>query len=750
MPTISQLPPVRILSSEDEVPISQRGSTCSVSIGDFLASTQPAIIVPSPSLLGRTSVGAGGPEGVEIGTGIDLVGGVIVANGADHATFPAAGGLLIGSDLVISDHGNQMLMPTATLRSLFSAGDNISIDTNGVISSSGTAGVSGGGVSLNSIASLQRAASLAAGDMVPVTQSGTAYAISYSNFLNGLTIDQAASSAAVADGDSIWVAQGSSAMTAQTFGAIWSWIAACLSRYRPPVLEIVANTTLSYSTHNGRTLVVTAPDVTITPNFALMGNGFECEIVTWSSAAVVWGAGIISTDGGPGLGSNSHARLFACSSSQGTLVMASVRGALAGSGNAVAAPGPISNLAVTDRTSSSLTLSWTAPTTGGTATSYAVQQRLSGTLPWASVPTSSTLSTVTIAGLSSGSSYDVQIAANNSSGTTSTYVQLLNVSTAMETLVAPGPPSGLETGTPTVSSVALTWTAPITGGSPTGYTVQYSANGGVTWSAVSFGNVTSATMAGLLAATTYVFRISAVNTAGSSIYVPTSAFPVTTTLPSAVTPGLPTNLSFSSTYSSSMTVQWTAPSGTVRGYNIQYRAANAPSWTVVSCTTTSITVTGLSSGTTYEFQVQSVNGAVTGAYTASSANTTTAATTGVYKLMPAPTRQSPTQGWVGTTLTRANGQPASGYNLTDSSAVGDGAYPVPASVGFAWSVSNTVVPVVTNAGSNGLTLDGHNLWYTWSVTYPSTAGNYYLWAIARDSAGNIGGTCVSSSPFNLL
>jgi len=198
-----------------------------------------------------------------------------------------------------------------------------------------------------------------------------------------------------------------------------------------------------------------------------------------------------------------------------------------------------------------------------------------------------------------------------------------------------------------------------------------------------------------------------------------------------------------------MTAQWTGPSGTVTGYNVQYRVANASAWTVVFSATNSITITGLSASTTYELQVQTVNGALTSAYTSSVLNTTAAAAAGIYKLSPAPTRQSPSVGWAGMTITRSNGQPALGYNVSDNSTAADGAYPVPASVGFAWSASNTVVPAVTNAGSNGLALDGHNLWYTWTVTFPAVAGSYYLWAVACDSAGNIGGTCVSPTPFVL-
>jgi Fibronectin type III domain len=750
MPTIPQLPPARMLSSDDEIPISQDGSACAVSVGDLLASTQPAIIIPSPSLLGRHSVGAGGPEGIGVGIGIDFSEGTIAADGSDHAGFPVAGGLIVDSDLVISDQGSQKLMPTAALRTLFSAGDNITINEEGVISASGSVSASDGGGTLGSILSLPLTVSLSAADTIPVVQGGTAYAVAYSNLLNGLTIDQAVTAGPVLATDVLWVGQGSSSMVAQTFGAIWSWIMTSLSQYRAPVSEITSGTALSYTEHNGIILIVTAQAVRIDVNFNSVGNGFQCDIVTTPSGSVVWGSGVVATDGGLGMPSNSRCRLLACSSSQGQTILASVFSTAVGSSNSAGPPGPVSNLAVNGVTSSSVALAWTAPTTGGGAAYYLVQYRSNGASSWTSLPTNPTVPSVSVTGLSASSPYDFQIAASNAGGTAGSYVQLLNISTATAGILAPGSPSGLSVGAVTSSSISLTWVAPSTGGAPTGYTVQSSLDGGSTWtSAVSFGNVTSGVIGGLLSGTIYAFRVAAYNSGGSSTYSPTSAYPTGTTVSSASIPGLPTNLSFPSTYSTSMTVEWTAPSGPVTGYNIQYRVMSTSTWTVVTSSTNQITITGLTASTAYEFQVQAVNGALASAYTGSVLNTTTAVASGIYKLTPSPTRQSPTLGWAGTTMTRANGQPASGYNVSDNSAAGDGAYPVPASVGFAWSSSNTVVPSATNAGSNGLSLDGHNLWFSWSVTYPTAAGNYYLWAIARDGAGNIGGTCVSPTPFTL-
>ncbi|MDR3661459.1 MAG: fibronectin type III domain-containing protein, partial [Mycobacterium sp.] len=364
--------------------------------------------------------------------------------------------------------------------------------------------------------------------------------------------------------------------------------------------------------------------------------------------------------------------------------MASVGPTASSSGASVSAPGPITALASAASTSGSLAFTWSPPTTGGAASSYVVQYRVSGTPTWTPVSANPVSPSITLTGLSPATSYDVEVGASNSGGTSS-YVQLLGVSTST-TLTVPGSPLALATGAVTTSSVSLTWTAAGSGGTPTGYMVEYSLDGGSTWSQpVSFGSATSCTVTGLSAATTYAFRVAATNAAGSSPYVPTSAFPTAMTAAVSTAPGLPTALTFTAVSSSSMTVQWTAPSGTVTGYNLQYRVLNTATWIVISSAITSATISGLTPSTTYEFQVQSVSGAMTSQYTSSVTNATATGSTGIYKLTPAPTRQSPTTGWVGTTIVMANGQPSSGYNVGDNSAAIDGSNPVPAAVGFAWS-----------------------------------------------------------------
>ncbi len=75
-----------------------------------------------------------------------------------------------------------MLMPASLMRGLFTAGQNVAIDPNGVISATGSA---------SSIGALNVVSELSSQDLVAVSQSGTNCAITYGDLLDGITIDQA-------------------------------------------------------------------------------------------------------------------------------------------------------------------------------------------------------------------------------------------------------------------------------------------------------------------------------------------------------------------------------------------------------------------------------------------------------------------------------------------------------------------------------------------------------------------------------
>lgn len=69
--------------------------------------------------------------------------------------------------------------------------------------------------------------------------------------------------------------------------------------------------------------------------------------------------------------------------------------------------------------------------------------------------------------------------------------------------------------------------------------------------------------------------------------------------------GLPTSLSSSSVTSSSALLSWSGVSGAL-SYNIRYRLSGATTWNPVSTTNASVSISGLTSSSMYEFQVQAV------------------------------------------------------------------------------------------------------------------------------------------------
>ena len=134
MPTISQLPSLVDITAADAIPVSQNGATHSVSVGALLASAQPAIISESGTLLGRVSVGAGGPEPVAVGAGLLLNDGALTASAFDSASLPQQTTLSPTDHAMLNNNGLVTLLPVSSLRGLFSAGKNISIDANGTVS----------------------------------------------------------------------------------------------------------------------------------------------------------------------------------------------------------------------------------------------------------------------------------------------------------------------------------------------------------------------------------------------------------------------------------------------------------------------------------------------------------------------------------------------------------------------------------------------------------------------------------------
>ena len=536
MPTISQLPSVAEVTAADAMPVSQNGVTHSVSVGSLLASMQPAIVADPGTLLGRNSLGSGGPESVVVGSGLLLNRGTLAASPFDLADVPQQTALSSTDHAMLNSNGALALLPVSLLRGLFSAGPNISIDANGIISASATAGSS---ASTYSITSLSQTSTISGTDLIgAISQGGADHAISLANLLDGQTIDTGTAAARASDTDAFWVGQGSSTMTVQTFAALWTWIIGKLPAYRRPVIEIAANVTLDGTLHNGAILVCSQP-ITLTPNFGAMGSGFFCDVVIFAGN-VIFSAGVTTSSGTQTLPAGQMAELRAFTYTGGNVVFAQI-----GGGSAAQAPGQVTGLVAGVATPSSVALSWQAPASGGAATGYTVNYRVTSVGgAWSSQSAAGT--SLTVSGLVAATGYDFQVIANNSTGSGAASSTATGSTLAAPTQ-APGQVTGLVASGPTASTVNLAWSAPATGGAVASYTVQYRVTGGSGFNVAATGVAgTAYTVTGLVAATGYDFEVLAVNAIGtgtaSAIATSTTSVapPTMPGVPSGLTDGTPT------------------------------------------------------------------------------------------------------------------------------------------------------------------------------------------------------------------
>ncbi len=504
MPTISQLPSADTATASDLVPISQGGSTHSISVGALLAQTQPAIIVGPPSLLGRFSIGPGGPDAIAIGDGLSLNNGTLSSSSFNFGSLPLQTSLSPGDQILVTNAGTSLLVGINEIRELFTAGSNISIDPTGVISTSGF----GAGGS-NSLTALSTITAIASGDLVGVSQGGQDHTIAYASLLDGLTIDMAPSAAAASDSDMFWVAQSSNTMVSQTFSAIWPWLSGKLPSWRRSVIELNANTTLMSATHNNAILVCSSP-ITISAPTANLGSGFCCEMINASGGSVTLPSNVLTSNGLSSLAPYQCASIQCVTWSGGTTVFASIS---AGS-TATSIPGQPSGLETSSVTSGSVTVSWSAPTSGGAASVYSVQYRVTGTATFLAASQTNGSQTQIVGGLQASTSYDFAVIASNNvgNGPISSAVTAVTLAGA----ILPGAPSGVTVTNIVATGLTCSWSAPSYSGSGMVYTVQYRVTGQSSWiTAASNLTVTTANLTGLIASTSYDIQVTASVVSGS-------------------------------------------------------------------------------------------------------------------------------------------------------------------------------------------------------------------------------------------
>ena len=289
------------------------------------------------------------------------------------------------------------------------------------------------------------------------------------------------------------------------------------------------------------------------------------------------------------------------------------------------------SVSATAGSTTSLDVTWTAPTnTGPAIASYDLQYRAGTSGNFTNGPQNVTGTSAAIGSLAADTSYEVQVRATNAEGDGDWSVAGTGRTTATS---APGAPTGLSATASGATAINLSWSAPgRTGGSAiTGYKIEVSANGTSNWTdQVADTNSTATTYAhtGLAAGDTRHYRVSAINTNGAG-----TASNVDSATTGTSVPGAPTGLTATASGATAINLSWSAPGSTggsaITGYKIEVSANGTSNWTDqvadTNSTATTYAHTGLAAGDTRHYRVSAIN--ANGAGTASNVASATTGTT---------------------------------------------------------------------------------------------------------------------------
>ncbi|HZS74500.1 MAG TPA: fibronectin type III domain-containing protein, partial [Candidatus Nitrosotalea sp.] len=290
----------------------------------------------------------------------------------------------------------------------------------------------------------------------------------------------------------------------------------------------------------------------------------------------------------------------------------------ASTGGNPTAPQPPTNLSATAASSSTINLSWSAPSdNGGSAiTGYDIERSTDSGSTWNTLDanTGSSSTAYSDTRLSPSTSYMYRVSAINSVGTSSP--SNTASATTFAAATAPQPPTGLAANAISSSEIDLSWTAPSNDGGAaiTGYMIERSQDSGSTWSTISSDTGSAGTTysdTGLAPSTGYTYRVSAINSVGTSS--PSNTASATTSVSTSV-PQPPTGLTASAVSSSTINLSWNAPGNdggsAIIGYKIE-RSTMGEAWSVIvsntGSTSTTYSDTGLIPLLTYNYRVSAIN-----------------------------------------------------------------------------------------------------------------------------------------------
>ncbi len=291
------------------------------------------------------------------------------------------------------------------------------------------------------------------------------------------------------------------------------------------------------------------------------------------------------------------------------------------SSSALTAPNSPTGVSATAVSPTQINLSWNTPSNNGgsSITGYKIEVRSgSGTFSNLVSNTGSTATTYSHTGLSTGTTYTYKISAINNIGTSSASGEVSATPTSSSSSGTPSAPTGLVATAISGSQINLSWSIPSNNGgyAISGYKIEYKIGSGSYSNLVSNTGTTGTSYShtGLTSGQLYTYRVSAINSIGtSSTSSEASATPTSSSSSSSV-PGAVTGLTATSASPTQINLSWGAPSNNggsaVTGYKIEAKKGSGAFEVLVAnsqSTATSFSHTGLTTGTQYYYRVSAIN-----------------------------------------------------------------------------------------------------------------------------------------------
>lgn len=284
-----------------------------------------------------------------------------------------------------------------------------------------------------------------------------------------------------------------------------------------------------------------------------------------------------------------------------------------GSVTAGALPSPPLNVEVSGVRSTEIDLNWSPPRTSGASAilDYRIEYSIGESSTWTIVNDGvSDATSHTVTDLANGGIYRFRVSAKNSLGWS------LPSDPTDEQYVGdvPEAPTNVRIGGWSRTGTTIAWQTPAPGSTPiTGFEIEYSSNGGVSWitSPTTYAaNATFGAVENLVENQEYDFRVLALNAVGPSS--PSS----TITHVVGLLPSSPRNVTAVNEYSNTILVRWDAPSdpgsSPVSSYRIDYSDDGGRTWTTrvsawSSSSGTNVVLSSWPGGKTYTFRVYARN-----------------------------------------------------------------------------------------------------------------------------------------------